>query len=124
MQKLTLKVSIVLGWLALASLILLPRTPAKVQADPGVGTTFVVNSVASANDTLPGDGVCDTGATIGGAPECTLEAAVQEANNNLDTNRDVINFAIPSDQAVSGFYRILPNAFINITQPVEINGYS
>ncbi len=39
------------------------------------GDTFVVNSLADAPDTVPGDGVCAAG---GGA--CTLRAAIMEAN--------------------------------------------
>ncbi len=57
----------------------------------GVGTasasaTFVVNSTADVVDLVPGDGACDTGNTIGSDPECTLRAAVQEANTLAGTD--------------------------------------
>ncbi len=52
-----------------AAISLAPATRAHAQ-------TFTVNSTADAVDAVPGDGVCET-ATPG---ECTLRAAVQEAN--------------------------------------------
>jgi CSLREA domain-containing protein len=54
-----------------------PLAPA-AQAD----ATFTVNSTDDQVDTNPGNGACDTGDTVG-APaeaECTLRAAIQEAN--------------------------------------------
>lgn len=43
--------------------------------------TFTINSTADVVDAAPGDGKCDTGRTPPpAAPECTLRAAVQEAN--------------------------------------------
>ena len=39
--------------------------------------TFVVNSIADANDATPGDGVCET---VAGSGICTLRAAITEAN--------------------------------------------
>lgn len=57
---------------------------------PGEPSTLTVNSAGVAADANIGDGVCDTGAVVGadpeadppveGAPECTLRAALQEAN--------------------------------------------
>lgn len=41
---------------------------------------FTVNSTADVVDDEPGDLRCDTGNTVGQEPECTLRAAVQEAN--------------------------------------------
>ena len=63
----------------------------------GVGTasaaaTFVVNSTADRVDISPGNGSCDTGNLVNGSPECTLRAAVQEANALAGT--DTIN--VPS----------------------------
>ena len=56
--------------------------------------SVVVNSTADADDTLSGDGKCDTGNTIiGGAPECTLRAAIQEVNS--DSKIKLVLFAIP-----------------------------
>jgi len=42
--------------------------------------TFTVNSAYDNSDTNPGDGVCDVGTDIGGTDECTLRAAIEEAN--------------------------------------------
>lgn len=43
--------------------------------------TFVVNSTGDAGAAgSTSDGVCDTGGTVAGEPECTLRAAIQEAN--------------------------------------------
>ena len=52
-------------------------------------STFNVNSTADRVDLSPGNGVCATGNLVGGAPECTLRAAVQEANALAGT--DTIN---------------------------------
>lgn len=42
--------------------------------------TYEVNSTGDAPDADPSDETCDTGATVGGAPECTLRAAMMAAN--------------------------------------------
>ncbi len=49
---------------------------------PGEASTITVNSAGVAADASIGDGVCDTGATVGdpAVPECTLRAALLEAN--------------------------------------------
>jgi len=80
--------------------------------------TFVVNSIGDASDSSIGSGGCNTGATIpGGDPECTLRAAVQEAND--DALKDTINFNIPG----AGVHTILPATEIPIlSQPVIIDG--
>ncbi len=60
---------------------------------------LVVNSVADTGEAeeTQGDGACDTGATISrdgqDEPECTLRAALQEADANPDA--DTINFDVP-----------------------------
>jgi CSLREA domain-containing protein len=64
------------------------------QVGLGVGTataasTFTVNSTADVVDANPGNGLCDTGNLVGSDPECTLRAAVQEANALAGT--DTIN---------------------------------
>ena len=41
---------------------------------------FTVNSQSDIVDQTIGDGSCDTGNTVGPDPECTLRAAIQEAN--------------------------------------------
>ena len=52
-----------------------------------------VNSTRDLPDAIVGDGVCDTGA-ISGQTECTLRAAIQEAN--FDPASTTITFAIPT----------------------------
>ena len=53
-------------------------TASSVQEIPTAeAATYNVNIAADGNDFLPGDGVCETGFGNG---ECTLRAAIQEAN--------------------------------------------
>ena len=49
-------------------------------APAAIAQNFVVNSTADRVDDAPGDMSCDTGQKVGGAPECTLRAAVDEVN--------------------------------------------
>lgn len=81
-------------------------------------TTFTVNSTGDAPDANPGNGTCQTAMT----GECTLRAAIEEANaNNNDPTVDVINFAIPG----AGPHTISPTSVLPpITEAVTINGYS
>lgn len=57
-----------------------------------LGTTFTVDSTADHEDADDGDGICDTGLG-GGTPQCTLRAALEEANAN--PGHDTIEFDIP-----------------------------
>ena len=50
---------------------------------------FIVNSTADVVDQNIGNGVCDTGNLVGSDPECTLRAAVQEANASAEDNISV-----------------------------------
>ncbi len=75
---------------------------------------LIVNSSESRVDIFPGDKRCDTGVRVDGVPECTLWAAIQEANAQpgrqrilFDPKITVINIANP-----------LPE----ITDPVKIIG--
>src|SRR5215204_3643162 len=87
-------------------------------------TTFTVNSTADHADAILGIDACDTGYTVTGAggtpvPECTLRAALNEAN--YTSGAEVINFAIPS----SGVKTIAPDSELpTITEAVSINGYT
>ena len=90
-------------WLSLVLLLaLLPGSPSAVQAG---GTTFTVNSTMDAVDANPGDGVCDDG-----AGNCTLRAAIMEANAlagadtiTLPTGTYLLSIAgAGEDAAVSG----------------------
>jgi CSLREA domain-containing protein len=65
--------------LILALLGALPGSARAADSDPA--HTFVVNSTGDAGAAgSTSDGRCDTGATVNGQPECTLRAAVEEAN--------------------------------------------
>lgn len=81
-------------------------------------STYTVNSEADTSGTSIGNGTCDTGATIpGGAAECTLRAAVQEANSMPE--KDTIDFEIPN----AGVHTILPGSALPVvTEPVIIDG--
>jgi CSLREA domain-containing protein len=74
--------------------------------------TFIVNSTADLEDVIQGNGICET-STPG---ECTLRAAIQEANANPGV--DTINFDIPGE----GPYTISPSyGFDFIFDPVTID---
>lgn len=97
-------------------------------AFPATAATFTVNSTGDAADATI-DGACATGATIvGGAAECTLRAALQEAN--ATPGADLIQFAIPASDAnctVAGVCTIhvstpAPSAVLEATAPVTIDG--
>src|SRR5215210_3425798 len=91
-------------------------------------TTFTVDSTGVEGDSYTGDDVCNTQQQ--GNSECTLRAAIQQAN--ATAGADIINFAIPTSDpgfdpvtgvwtiAVSNTAYVLPK----ITEQVEINGYS
>jgi CSLREA domain-containing protein len=108
---------------ALLSLFSLQVTkPARAAA------TFTVNSTGDAGDDNPGNGSCFTGVFIAGSgfglvKECTLRAAIEEANANDNDERvvDAINFGIPE----AGPHTISPaRALPDITEPVTIDGYT
>jgi CSLREA domain-containing protein len=95
--------------------------------------TFFVNSTKDRVDERPGDGLCFTGVRIvhddGGIEgECTLRAAIQEAN--AVAGADTINFGILSTEdsncnATTGVCTISPaSALPTITRVATINGYS
>lgn len=78
-------------------------------------TVFTVNSTGDAADSNPFDGVCQT-ATPG---ECTLRAAIAQANS--DPGSDTIAFNIPGP----GPHTIQPASdLLAITDPVTIDGYT
>lgn len=83
----------------------------------------VVNSTGDATDATPGNGRCDTGATIaGGARECTLRAAIAEANAHAGVNS--IEFAIPATDPghTVGVWRISPATPLpDVTAPATID---
>ncbi|RMH36565.1 MAG: hypothetical protein D6689_22220 [Deltaproteobacteria bacterium] len=74
---------------------------------------FEVNSGADTSDVAPGDGRCDTGATVGADRECTLRAALEETN--ALAGRDVVAYASAQTTALT---RPLPA----ITSSLELRG--
>ncbi|CAN5528472.1 hypothetical protein BH24ACT20_BH24ACT20_02690 [soil metagenome] len=88
-------------------------------ARPAHADTFTVNSTGDGGDQAP-SGVCNTAPfPVGTEPECTLRAAIEEANTTAAP--DTINFNIGG----SGVKTISPTSFLPIvTEPVTINGYS
>ncbi|MGB8359975.1 MAG: right-handed parallel beta-helix repeat-containing protein, partial [Acidimicrobiia bacterium] len=102
--------------LVLSQLILLSTSTAL--AAPAV----VVNSSGDLGDVSAGDGVCFTGALLPGlTPECTLRAAIEEANASAV---DEISFDIPnSDPGFSGGTWVIEPAAVlpSITQAVSID---
>jgi CSLREA domain-containing protein len=101
-------------------------------------TTLVVNSTGDAGDNNTTDDTCFTGNQIpsgggGGGPvplvdECTLRAAIQQAN--ATTGADTINFNIPTTDAndcdaASGVCTITPNSSLpDVQDQLTIDGYS
>jgi CSLREA domain-containing protein len=79
------------------------------------GSDFKVNSSADTGDSSPGDGICRTAAS---ATECTLRAAMEEAN--MLAGGQTILFALPAhDQTI---YPLKP--LPEITETVTIDGTS
>jgi CSLREA domain-containing protein len=97
---------------ALIAATFMVRSPGPVAA----ATTFVVNKIGDAVDLNPGNGICDSSTKTG--KQCTLRAAIQEAN--ALAGKDTINFNIRSVSKVIAPATPLPP----ITQAVTINGYS
>ncbi|MCA9425308.1 MAG: right-handed parallel beta-helix repeat-containing protein, partial [Candidatus Omnitrophica bacterium] len=72
-----------------------------------VTNVLTVNSTGDSPDSNPSDGVCSTGNMVGSDPECTLCAAIQQANalgNASENNPDEIRFAIPADDPNHFYY--------------------
>ncbi len=81
---------------------------------------LIVNSTGDANDVSGFEGICNTGATVAnGDPECTLRAALQQANHNGVPS--TIIFDIP--MAGGGAPRITPASILPFAAvPVNIDG--
>ncbi len=110
-----------------AACVLLAANPTRADS------TFFVNSTKDRADESPGDGSCYTGVRIIVEDifivgECTLRAAIQEAN--ALAGADTINFGIestedPNCDAATGVCTISPaTALPAITRPATIDGYS
>ena len=97
---------VLLGTLVLTSVVKSPEC-----AD---AAAFTVNSVGDGPDVNPGDGFC-----ADGNANCTLRAAIEEANAAMGTNS--IAFNIPG----TGPHSIRPATILpDIEYPVLIDGYS
>jgi hypothetical protein len=82
-------------------------------------TTFTVNLTGDQPDFSGSDGRCDTDSSAFNGTQCTLRAAIQQAN--ATPGADSINFNIPG----IGVKTIFPaSALPDITEAVTINGYS
>jgi hypothetical protein len=95
-----------------------------IAVKPAHAATFAVNSTGNARDANLANAACDVNASASGN-QCTLRAAIQEANDT--DGADVINFNIPDNPNVAGFEvkTISPaTALPIITEQVTINGYT
>jgi CSLREA domain-containing protein len=87
------------------------------------GISPQVNSVGDKVDNSPGDKKCDTGGTVvredgSSEPECTLRAAIEEAN--AEKRKGLITFDIPNG---TGIPVIIPKTPLpEVLVSVEING--
>jgi len=79
-----------------------------------------VNATGDAADANVGDGVCATGTiTPGGAAECTLRAAIDEANHQAEC--DTIRFETVPRNA-DGIARFVPASELRVTRPLVLDG--
>jgi CSLREA domain-containing protein len=107
-NKTKLGALITLAVLATSSIAALPSATA-------APTTFTVNVTTDESDAEYGNGICETPNT----GECTLRAAIEEANANVGA--DTIEFNIPGGDVK----RIVPSPELPaITESLTINGYS
>jgi CSLREA domain-containing protein len=90
-----------------------------MQAETTPSEAIVVNTTIDATDAGPGDGICESAS---GNQECTLRAAIQEANAHPDLNmivlpRGTFSLTIPGgdeDESVTGD--------LDITESIDIRG--
>jgi ELWxxDGT repeat protein len=80
-----------------------------------VALTFTVNDAGDAADLNAGDGVCDSNAATG--DQCTLRAAIQEAN--AMAGDDTINFSLATPVTIN-----LTGALPDLTSNITITGPS
>ncbi len=83
---------------------------------------ITVDSKLDTADDNVGDGICDDG-----SGNCTLRAAIEEANNDSDASVITFNITGTSDFQINGhdgFTIDRQNDFQAITEPLTINGYS
>ncbi len=89
-----------------------------VASSARAATTFTVNETGDAPDAFTSSNTCDTDVFTGG-DQCTLRAAIQQAN--ATSGADIINFNIPG----TGVQTISPGSQLPaITEQVTIDGYT
>ncbi len=119
-KRITVKLALLVIGLLLFSISRIDWHQDSVQA---AANPLVVNSPLGGADANPGDGVCQT-STPG---QCTLRAAIEEAN--ADPDADIINFNITGTASFTSGgqsgYTIAPASQLpDITETVVIDGYS
>ena len=80
---------------------------------------LVINSDGDAPDSAPGDGRCDTGSFIVADPECTLRAALEEAN--ADPGIQTVTSDGPFTINVTEALPVITGALV-LEGPLTING--
>ena len=117
-RALPAKRSIRRALLALLALVLAGVLLALWSGPAEAATTFTVNRTGDASDRNLNNSVCDVSRERG--KQCTLRAAIQEANDTLGA--DTINFRIGSTSSVK---TISPGSPLpDITEAVTIDGYT
>ncbi|MEZ4331537.1 MAG: right-handed parallel beta-helix repeat-containing protein [Myxococcota bacterium] len=91
---------------------------------PSQAATWTVNSTSDSGDKITGDGVCSTGGMVdlGAGPEaeCTLRAALEEAN--ASPGHDTIQLD-PTFPTIDGFVSIAPQSGLPvISDPLTLDG--
>lgn len=129
---------------ALAALLLSYSPPAQAETTVTAVTTFTVNSTGDdedqdSSDYSNRDDECSTGGVVKDAegrdaPECTLRAAIQNANQNHSMESgptpDTIAFDIPTTDpgydSATGVFTIAPplHGMPQIEDPLTIDGYT
>jgi PKD repeat protein len=90
-----------------------------------VGGGLVVNSTGDGEDQEPtsNNGICDTGGTVTRdgeeEPECTLRAAIQQANANTGGEVDTISFDVPG---AGDSVQIAPSELPALVGPAIVDG--
>lgn len=111
---LILSIAVVVFFLPTAAARIKLGNARTVQDSPFSPTaTFVVNDNGDAADSNIGNGICDTSAAAG--DQCTLRAAIQEANSVF--GNDAITFGLPPSSTIT-----LNTALPDITGNLTITG--
>ncbi|NNC80353.1 MAG: CSLREA domain-containing protein, partial [Acidimicrobiales bacterium] len=89
-------------------------------------TTALVNSTSDGSDSTPGDGVCWTGGTnVDSDPECTLRAAIEEANASTPLNDIAFNIPTGDSGHTAGVWTISPTSELpSFTDTVDLDATS